>query len=235
MDHLFKNISDGPLCYGDTSWTTSQNFLHMGGLTYAALASMVPNWERFGLRTKKWTRTSTALPTRPKENSNGFCATGDVMLGLLSFPCFYHGTGIGDDQYRGVTRLDGARGKKQVWRPMFEFEVFRNQIYCIEESTLILLGLFGAPIVIGHPENCAPLSLRPWTITHNLLYSKGYNFQKCFIRDLWNALWSGGPPGKTVVHLDHVENHWFRVRQMRRLPRTTFWNDVGSPVSENVH
>jgi len=29
----------------------------------------------------------------------------------------------------GVMRLDGARRKKQVWRPMFEFEVFRKQMY----------------------------------------------------------------------------------------------------------
>ena len=29
---------------------------------------------------------------------------------------------------RGVTRLDDARGKKQVWRPMFEPELFRKQI-----------------------------------------------------------------------------------------------------------
>jgi len=41
---------------------------------------------------------------------------------------------------RGVTRLDGSRGKKQVWRPMFELEVFRKQMHCVEESTL--LGLF---------------------------------------------------------------------------------------------
>jgi len=25
---------------------------------------------------------------------------------------------------RGVKKLDGARGKKHVWRPMFELEVF---------------------------------------------------------------------------------------------------------------
>ena len=38
--------------------------------------------------------------------------------------------------YRGVTRLDSARGKKQVFgAPMFEFEVFRKQMYCIEENT----------------------------------------------------------------------------------------------------
>jgi len=53
----------------------------------------------------------------------------------------------------GVTRLDGARGKKQVWRPrgrtgahMVEPELFRNKIYCTEESSLLvtMLGLFGA-------------------------------------------------------------------------------------------
>jgi len=34
--------------------------------------------------------------------------------------------------YWGVTRLDGSRGKKQVWRPVFEPEVFRKQMYCTE-------------------------------------------------------------------------------------------------------
>jgi len=41
-------------------------------------------------------------------------------------------------------RLDGARGKKQYGAPMFEPEVFRKPIYCIEEDTYALLGLFGA-------------------------------------------------------------------------------------------
>jgi len=38
---------------------------------------------------------------------------------------------------------------------------------------------------------------------HDLLYSKGYNFPKHFIKDLWSSLWTtrnsrwttGGPPG----------------------------------------
>jgi len=48
---------------------------------------------------------------------------------------------------RGATRLDGGRGKKQVWRraPMFEPEVFRNQIYCVEESTCDIVGTFRLP------------------------------------------------------------------------------------------
>jgi len=36
--------------------------------------------------------------------------------------------------YRGVTRLDSPRGKKQR-TTMFEFEVLRKQMYCIEEIT----------------------------------------------------------------------------------------------------
>jgi len=45
---------------------------------------------------------------------------------------------------------------------MFETEIFRNQMYCIEESACDILGSlgplqsFGAPIAIRHPENCAP-------------------------------------------------------------------------------
>jgi len=51
----------------------------------------------------------------------------------------------------------GARSK--FGAPMFEPEVFRKQMYCIEESSLLvtLLGLFGAPIVFRHPGNCDPL------------------------------------------------------------------------------
>ena len=50
-------------------------------------------------------------------------------------------------------RLDGAQVKKRVRRPhvrpppMLEPDVFRNQMYCIEESIcgVTLLELFGAP------------------------------------------------------------------------------------------
>ena len=34
------------------------------------------------------------------------------------------------------------RGKKKVWRPMFEPEVFRNQINCIEKCTGDIVGIF---------------------------------------------------------------------------------------------
>ena len=64
---------------------------------------------------------------------------------------------------RCIMRLDGA--------PVFEPEVFRNQIYCTE-VLVTLLGLFGAPqsfralIVIWPPENWGPCppSLRPWLL-----------------------------------------------------------------------
>jgi len=54
--------------------------------------------------------------------------------------------------------------------PMFEPEVFRKQMYCIEESAYDIVGtfrrpcshsapvtLFGAPIVIRRPGNFVPL------------------------------------------------------------------------------
>ena len=37
----------------------------------------------------------------------------------------------------------GARSK--FGAPMFEFEVFRQQMYCIEQVILTLLGLFDSP------------------------------------------------------------------------------------------
>jgi len=41
----------------------------------------------------------------------------------------------------------------------------------------------------------------------NLLYSKGYNLQKLFIKDLLNSLWT------TNNFLDYVENHCRRERE----------------------
>jgi len=61
---------------------------------------------------------------------------------------------------RGVTRLYGARGRKQVWHPMFEPEVFGMQMYCIEESTCDTVGTFrhprshsASPSVIPPPDS----------------------------------------------------------------------------------
>ena len=47
--------------------------------------------------------------------------------------------------HKGLTRLHGARDKKQVWRPMFEPEVLRKQMYCIEESICDIIGTFRRP------------------------------------------------------------------------------------------
>jgi len=46
---------------------------------------------------------------------------------------------------------------------MFENEVFRDQIYCIEESICDIFGTFRRPRSDSAPGNCAPLapSLRP--------------------------------------------------------------------------
>jgi len=45
---------------------------------------------------------------------------------------------------RGVTRLYGVRGKK-FGAPMFEPEVFLKQMYCVEESTCVIVGTFRRP------------------------------------------------------------------------------------------
>jgi len=83
-----------------------------------------------------------------------------------------------------LTRLDGARRKKQIWRPKLEFKVFRKQMYCIEGSTCDIVRtfrrpsshsaspLFGVPFlasptVIGRSGTCtllAPYLLRPWSL-----------------------------------------------------------------------
>jgi len=68
---------------------------------------------------------------------------------------------------RDTTRLDSARGKSKFGATMFEPEVFRKQIYCIEESTCGIVGLFSAlhrdsatHSDSGPGEFCPP-SLRP--------------------------------------------------------------------------
>ena len=120
-------------------------------------------WKNSSLEWKNECELPPRFPTRRNERSNGFCATGDVMLRLwLYLACAVSATewaSLGDDRYsayhfynlvcssyysaiRNITRLDGARGKKQVCRPHVRTEVFRKQIYCIEESTCDTVGTF---------------------------------------------------------------------------------------------
>jgi len=75
---------------------------------------------------------------------------------------------LNPEAYRGWM-APGARSKYGTL--MFEPEVFRKQLYCIEESTYDIVGTFrrspqsfGAPVVIRRPGNCSPCppSLRPW-------------------------------------------------------------------------
>jgi len=63
---------------------------------------------------------------------------------------------------RGVTKLDGTRGKKQVWRPMFEPEVFRK--YSVLKKVLVcdIFGTFRRPPAIRRlHSNLAPGELCP--------------------------------------------------------------------------
>ena len=52
---------------------------------------------------------------------------------------------VSSDSSRGVPWLDVARGKKQVWCPMFEHKVFRKQMYCIGERACDIVGTFCRP------------------------------------------------------------------------------------------
>jgi len=51
----------------------------------------------------------------------------------------------------GITRLDGARDKNKFGAPMFEPEVFRKQMYCIEVCTCDIVGIFWRPRSISAP------------------------------------------------------------------------------------
>jgi len=67
---------------------------------------------------------------------------------------------------RGVTRLDGARGTKQVWRPYVRiWGLSEANEHGIEESVCDVVGTswrtpqrFGTAIAIRRPGNCAPLA-----------------------------------------------------------------------------
>jgi len=68
---------------------------------------------------------------------------------------------FGNPIVRGVTRWDGARGKKQIrppWSkfgaPMVKSEFFWRQIYCIEESTCDIVETFRRP--------CSDSALPQW-------------------------------------------------------------------------
>jgi len=63
---------------------------------------------------------------------------------------------------RGLTRLDGARGKKQVWHPHVRTWGFRRQMYCIEESTCDIDGTFQRPPQSFGARGIVSPSLRPW-------------------------------------------------------------------------
>jgi len=98
--------------------------------------------------------------------------------------------------WEGVTRLDGARGKKQVWRPnvrtwgLSEANVLRWRMYlwqCWDFSASP--QLFRAPAVLWHPENCAPLPPRyaaapliymNWINSHNQVEDQPFTFCRRF-------------------------------------------------------
>jgi len=42
--------------------------------------------------------------------------------------------------YKGVTRLDGARVKKQIWHPMLEPKFFGSECIVLKKILVILLG-----------------------------------------------------------------------------------------------
>ena len=80
---------------------------------------------------------------------------------------FLDGTNLLID--RGITRIDGVQGKKQASAPMFEPEVYRKQMCCIEEGACDIVVTFwrlhnhSAPrAVFQRPQSdSASVELRP--------------------------------------------------------------------------
>jgi len=91
---------------------------------------------------------------------------------------------IGAD-FRGVTRLDVARGKKQVWRPHVRtwylsdayIRYWRKCLqHCWDFSTPTAVNR--RPIVIRRPGNCAPLA--PFVPTPTKIQRRTFQFHKWF-------------------------------------------------------
>ena len=61
---------------------------------------------------------------------------------------------------RGVTRLDVARGKKQLLRPHVRTRGLSEAMYCIEESTCDTVGTFRRPIYWFGAQEIVPPLLR---------------------------------------------------------------------------
>ena len=58
-------------------------------------------------------------------------------------------------RHKGVTTLDAALGKKQVWHPSSNLRSFGSKciaVYILKEVLVTLLALFGAPAVIRRPS-----------------------------------------------------------------------------------
>jgi len=86
----------------------------------------------------------------------------DLSMQLCNSSLHIHGQRRGVLNYcRGVTRLDGARGKKQIWRPhvrtwgLLEANVLHWSISDIVRSFRLPPQSFGAFIAIWRPGNCA--------------------------------------------------------------------------------
>jgi len=61
-----------------------------------------------------------------------------LTLTGLALMCIHKN--IETDVIRSVTKLNGARGK--FGTPLFGLEIFRKQMYCIEESICDIAGTF---------------------------------------------------------------------------------------------
>jgi len=66
---------------------------------------------------------------------------------------------------RGAAWLDGTRGKK-FGAPVFEPDVFRKQMYSIEQNTCDTVGTFGASRSDPEPGEMCPLFLPRYTPDH---------------------------------------------------------------------
>ena len=105
--------------------------------------------------------------------------------------------------YRGVTRSDSARARSKFDAPMFEPEVFRKQMCCIEESTCYIAGFFSPSAMIQRPGISTPLLLSLIAFMCIVLRRKFYYFTRF-------------PHG-----FESMKKHWFSKSAFKTLEK--YW------------
>ena len=138
----------------------------------------------------------------------------------------------------------GARNK--FGSPVFEPEVFRKQMYCIEECTYGIVEIFGTPAtihpprVIRRPGKRAPLAPSDWTIMQR---AKSYRRMSANNLPMWKKCIQRARLAQRIMTyvtmqlcnssfhiMDNAEEYWITVRGVTRSGGARGKKQVGAPM-----